>query len=199
MPSPLTSAWPSISRAWRPCAPCPRFRRVRGRCRVRFRADGANGGGAARERARAYFLLLGYWPIILNPHLLLPFLSDTVTPPTAALDDHLRAFVAGFETAFQTCLMSGGGAGTAAVGPSPTQQQPPAFTTPPPPQAPPLPTPPTQTPPEDAAAFFEAAGGGAGVPVAPKAPPFTSTVPLPVTATGHVDVAALQRKFFLRA
>ena len=30
-PSPPTSAWPSISRAWRPCAPCPPSRRVRGR------------------------------------------------------------------------------------------------------------------------------------------------------------------------
>ena len=147
------------------------------------------------------------------PHKACPihknFFTDTVTPPTAALDDHLRSFVAGFEALFQTRLMSRGGGGR--VGALLPQSPPP------PPPVPPGATataaavpPPPALKTEDAAAFFDAAGGGVvagplsaatgngGAPPPALAPPPA----VPVTASGHVDVAALHRELlfcFFRA
>jgi len=128
---------------------------------------------------------------LLSTHTL--SFSDTVTPPTAAVDDHLRAFIAGFEALFQARLMSGG------AGPSPTQPAapppPPQASAPPPAPAPVFAAPAAQAPPEDVAAFFEATGGGGAAPTPPPPPAFGNCGPPPVTATGHVDVVALQRKF----
>jgi len=65
-PSPPMSAWPSISRAWRPCVPCPPFQRVKDRCLVRFLL-GVGGWKGAERVAEADSSSQPSAPLLISP------------------------------------------------------------------------------------------------------------------------------------